>query len=255
MTRIVGHRGGRDLWPENSLTGFRNLLNVPVDAVEFDVHLSDFGELLVVHDAFLDRTTETAGPVRMLSPKLRRSIRLEDSSDHVPTLEEVLEIYAESPFELHVELKPDERGRPYPGLIEKAAAVLARFGLEERSLLTSFNLDVLSEIKRVAPSARRLCSVNARSAEAPGLEETLRSAAEHAHVVAVQKDLFAPEWDLTTRLIPLERLGVWVPNTREELAHWLQRRPGFLTTDDPVLAVAVRAEHDREQLRGSRPCP
>ena len=47
MTKIVGHRGARNIWPENSLTGFRNVLALNVDAVEFDVHLTDAGELVV----------------------------------------------------------------------------------------------------------------------------------------------------------------------------------------------------------------
>ena len=40
MPLIIGHRGGRHLWPENSLYGFRKLLELPVDGVEFDVHLT-----------------------------------------------------------------------------------------------------------------------------------------------------------------------------------------------------------------------
>ena len=64
MTKITGHRGARNLWPENSMTGFRNVLDLGVDAIEFDVHLTDAGELVVIHDATLDRTTDRTGPVR-----------------------------------------------------------------------------------------------------------------------------------------------------------------------------------------------
>lgn len=45
MTHITGHRGARNLWPENSLTGFRNTLELDVDATKFDVHLTDAGNL------------------------------------------------------------------------------------------------------------------------------------------------------------------------------------------------------------------
>ena len=58
MVMIVGHRGGRNLWPENSLSGFRKLAAMPVEGVEFDVHLTGGGELLVIHDPTLDRTTD-----------------------------------------------------------------------------------------------------------------------------------------------------------------------------------------------------
>ncbi len=92
MTFITGHRGGRNLWPENSLEGFRNVLDLGVDAVEFDVHLTDAGELVVIHDATLERTTEGQGPVRGLTPEARSSTRLRDSDETVPTLADVLEV-------------------------------------------------------------------------------------------------------------------------------------------------------------------
>src|SRR6185437_4333063 len=64
MIRILGHRGGRELWPENSLQGFRNAIALGVDAVEFDVHLSADDEVMVMHDPSLDRTTTGDGLVR-----------------------------------------------------------------------------------------------------------------------------------------------------------------------------------------------
>src|SRR4051812_4279469 len=107
---IVGHRGARNLWAENSLAGFRNLLGLKVESVEFDVHLSQAGELLVIHDATLDRTTERTGRLSGLVAGEYRSVILKDTDERIPTLEEVLEIYASTDFELHVELKADADG-------------------------------------------------------------------------------------------------------------------------------------------------
>ncbi|MDN3714450.1 glycerophosphodiester phosphodiesterase family protein [Paracoccus cavernae] len=70
MSRIMAHRGARNLWAENSMLGFRNILPHGFDAVEFDVHLTDAGEM-VIHDATLDRTTTGSGPVRALTPEAR----------------------------------------------------------------------------------------------------------------------------------------------------------------------------------------
>ena len=63
MVLIVGHRGARNLWPENSLDGFRRTRDLGVDAVEFDVHLARDGDLVVIHDPTLERTTEGTGTV------------------------------------------------------------------------------------------------------------------------------------------------------------------------------------------------
>ena len=96
--RIIGHRGARDLWPENSRLGFRKVLTLDVQGVEFDVHPTADGRLAVIHDPTLDRTTDATGPVAARSAAaLRESVRLRGTEDEgVPLLEEVLDILAPS---------------------------------------------------------------------------------------------------------------------------------------------------------------
>ncbi|MCC7274989.1 MAG: glycerophosphodiester phosphodiesterase, partial [Alphaproteobacteria bacterium] len=55
MVMIVGHRGARNLWPENSLAGFRRTAALGVEAVEFDVHGTRDGGIVVIHDPALER--------------------------------------------------------------------------------------------------------------------------------------------------------------------------------------------------------
>ena len=89
MPLIIGHRGGRHLWPENSLYGFRKLLELPVDGVEFDVHLTKAGELLIIHDPTLDRTTDRSGPVADLPAGEHRKVVLKESDgEAIPTLDD-----------------------------------------------------------------------------------------------------------------------------------------------------------------------
>jgi glycerophosphoryl diester phosphodiesterase len=67
VIKLIAHRGARNLWAENSLEGFRRTADLPVDAVELDLHLSRDGEVVVIHDPLLDRTTTGEGPVAALS--------------------------------------------------------------------------------------------------------------------------------------------------------------------------------------------
>src|SRR5690606_25099993 len=102
MSRIMAHRGARNLWAENSLFGFRKTLQYGFDAVEFDVHLTDEGEMVVIHDATLERTTSGSGNVRKLTSDARQKLRLRDPNGELigecpPTLEEVLAILAQDP--------------------------------------------------------------------------------------------------------------------------------------------------------------
>ncbi|MBX6374900.1 MAG: glycerophosphodiester phosphodiesterase, partial [Acetobacteraceae bacterium] len=75
--QIASHRGGAFLWPENSMTAFRETARLPVDQVECDVHLSADGEVVIMHDATLDRTTDARGPVVARSAaELRTAVRV-----------------------------------------------------------------------------------------------------------------------------------------------------------------------------------
>lgn len=60
---VIAHRGGKGLWPENSLFAFERASDLGVDMLEMDLHLSSDGELVVIHDRTLNRTTNGQGRV------------------------------------------------------------------------------------------------------------------------------------------------------------------------------------------------
>lgn len=64
---VIAHRGGMGLWPENSLLAFDRARALGVDMLEMDLRLSSDGELVVIHDRTLERTTDGEGPVAALS--------------------------------------------------------------------------------------------------------------------------------------------------------------------------------------------
>lgn len=243
MTHITGHRGARNLWPENSLAGFHNVLSLPVEAIEFDVHLTDAGELVVIHDAMLDRTTEGTGPVRLLSPEARSQIHLKSSAETIPTLAEVLTVLASSGRKLHIELKASETGDPYPEIVERVTEEIDRFGIADRSCLTSFDTLVLQACREHAPQIPRLVSVNAHwAARQGGLKSFLARIDDLVEIVAIHHELLDEQWELVSSLLPLHRLCVWTLNDAELIRKWLNRGVGHLTTDSPDLALQLRAE-------------
>jgi glycerophosphoryl diester phosphodiesterase len=99
---IIGHRGAAGLKPENTLPSFRTAVAMGVQAVELDVHLCE-GELVVIHDASLERTTNGTGEV---SGTTFFSLRQLDAGAgaHIPTLAEVLAVLP-AEVGLNVELK------------------------------------------------------------------------------------------------------------------------------------------------------
>ncbi len=248
MTTIMAHRGARNLWAENSLQGFRNVLELGVEAVEFDRHLGAGGEVLVIHDATLERTTTGSGPVRLLNETTRHDLRLIDPQgevdEGVPLLSEVLEILAPVPgLRLLPEFKGDENGHYDPALIPAAVDIFRAYGLESRTTLHSFEADVLFAIAQTAPEFDRMISVNQDWADRQGgIEAFLTRYRDLVSCFGVHHDLFAAEFERITAMVPLERLGVWTLNDPDLIAHWLDRGPGYLTTDNPRLAQSIQTQ-------------
>src|SRR5215475_2485207 len=95
--RVAAHRGGALLWPENSLRAFRGALGLGADFLETDVHLSADGEVMVIHDPTLERTTTGRGAVRenRLGDLGRVRLKAADGAvtdEPVPTLGALLDL-------------------------------------------------------------------------------------------------------------------------------------------------------------------
>jgi glycerophosphoryl diester phosphodiesterase len=235
MVQIIGHRGARNLWPENSLEGFRRTRDLGVDAVEFDVHVARDGELVVIHDPSLERTTKGAGPVADRTAK-------ELAAMGVPGLEAVLDVYAGTPIELHIEIKTDVLGRPYEGLEKRLLDVIAGRKLGQQPIVTSFVPEILETVRRLSPNQRVLGSLDRRSAEIfGGLPAALdRFAVIGNCMIAVEKGLLSDSLELCLRRVGGEFLGAWVPNEADDIAQWLARPIRQITTDRPDVALALR---------------
>lgn len=249
MPQIMAHRGARNLWAENSCLGFRETARHGFDGIEFDLHLTDAGEIVVIHDPTLDRTTDGSGRTRDLTPDSRRALRLRGPDgalidEGVPSLEEVLEILApHGETDLYVELKSDETSTPYPGLVEKTVEALRRFGLAERSVLHSFDVEVVCHVRATAPDLRRLISVNRDWAERQGgIAAFLRQVDDLVDIVGIHHELFESEFDLISRLRPLKSCSVWTINEPALIRRWIERAPGFLVSDNPVLLRELMQE-------------
>jgi glycerophosphoryl diester phosphodiesterase len=250
---IVGHRGARNLWPENSLGGFRKLIASGADAVEFDVQETRDGTAVVIHDPLLDRTTEGTGPVRdrtgaeVLATRLREGQGVQgeqggDKGECVPSLTEVLRLFAPTRMELHVEIKTDAAGELPAGAVARMVQALHDAGVAQRSYLTCFVPEVLEQVLACWPGGRVLASLDHRSAEMMGgIGRALaRYAAMPGCVVAVEKKLLAATWSQCLAALGTGRLGAWVINEPDEIAHWLAMPIRQITTDRPDLALAAR---------------
>jgi glycerophosphoryl diester phosphodiesterase len=242
MVMIVGHRGARNLWPENSLEGLRKLMELGVEAVEFDVHLTSDGGLAVIHDPTLERTTLGSGPVGAKTLSELQATPLRDSSECIPSLDQVLNVLRDSSLELHIELKTDVTGNAYRGMEMEVLKTVARHGLQQRSILTCFMLEVLEEVRSLDPAMSLLASVDRRSVEMlGGFELAMRRLESVPGIyVAVEKALLVHTMEEFTARFGADRIGAWVPNDEVELEYWLNQPIRQITTDRPDIALRRR---------------
>lgn len=111
----IGHRGTKGYEPENTLVSFQKAIDMQVNGIELDVHLSLDGELMVIHDETIDRTTNGKGEVNKFTRAELQNFNIE-GNNKIPTLTEVLDLVNQRCF-INIELKGIETAQPVTQLI------------------------------------------------------------------------------------------------------------------------------------------
>lgn len=141
MTLIASHRGGAHLWPENTRLAFSRTAKLDVDLVEFDVHQTRDGSLVVYHDALIDRMTDGKGAIADFShEELMRHVVIGSDGETISTLAETIDIFGPSPVDLRLEIKTKADGKPYEGMEGRIVDELLTTGMLTRTMITSFAL-------------------------------------------------------------------------------------------------------------------
>ncbi|MDQ0231909.1 glycerophosphodiester phosphodiesterase [Metabacillus malikii] len=154
MTNIFGHRGAAGHYPENTMISFMAAYEAGADGIELDVQMTKDGELVVIHDETIDRTTTGAGYVHTYTYKeLSRFDASYTFSQYkgkatVPTLIEVLEWAKQKNIIVNVELKNGIIH--YPGLEEKVIHLIEKLNMNKQVIISSFNHYSLVECKKIS---------------------------------------------------------------------------------------------------------
>jgi len=241
MTDIASHRGGALLWPENSRIAFENTARLPVEQVEFDVHPTRDGKIVVIHDGTLDRTTDGTGPVATRDwADLQRVTLKGTDGQRMLLLDEVVEIFRPTPIVLRVEIKCDPDRVPYPSHAEKVMAALKQAGMLERSVVTSFQLDTVLDATRHARPIGHVWLVLPQLQVDLGLDRVIATAkASGVPMLGLRQNMLNAEVVATVRKAGLG-IGGWACNDAAAIARLLELEVDVFTTDRPDLALAQR---------------
>ncbi len=246
------HRGGAQLWPENTLEAFAGALDLGVSHIESDVHRTRDGHLVLFHDARVERTTNGSGYIRDFTlselKQLDAGYRFYQGGRYpframghtIPTLEEALERFPG--VRLNLELKQRE-----PDIVRPMWDLIERRGLHDQLLIAASFDPLVQEFREVS---------RGRVATSAGTRESLR------FLIAARLGLWRweePAYDalqlpvkvgvvpvVTRRLVDVaHRLGiqvhVWTIDSSDEMrALWRLGVDGIMSDRPDLLVDSVR---------------
>jgi len=146
----IGHRGACGYEPENTLLSFKKALELNVDMIELDVYLCKTGELVVIHDDKVDRTTNGSGYVKEKSFEELRQLDA-GKGEKIPTLQEVLDL-TNKKARVNIELKGEGTAKPVSKVIEKY--VKEKGWSYDDFLVSSFNHYELLKFSKLNPKVK-----------------------------------------------------------------------------------------------------
>ena len=239
MALVIAHRTAAALAPENSLQGIRQAALCRADWVELDVRLSRDGELVLMHDERLDRTTSGCGLVGETSLEELKGLHLRnrdgsmDQNSAVPTLQEAVHLAGEMELGLVIEMK--EEG--LEGLIAECIS-------GEDCMVTSFYHTSLCELSEISTLKTGII-ISALPINPVRL--ALEAGASAIFPRRVNARLFKEAHQQGLAVYP------WTVNSREEGGWMLRLGADGLVTDDPCL---LRDTADQPaQATGRDNCP
>lgn len=232
--KVFGHRGGRTLYPENTLAAFAGALKAGAHGIELDVQRCASGELVVIHDATLQRTTNGAGRVIDATlPELKRLdagswFKEEFFAEQIPTLLEVLDLVNGNAV-VNIELK--NTPVDYPGIEDDLMETLSHYKYQDQLIISSFDHQLL---KRVSDLGDFTIGVLAGCIFYD----------INGYAAALDADWWHPPFDLL-RVDAVDdahsvelKVNTWTVNGPENWRAALQMGVDAITTDDPDGLIA-----------------
>lgn len=214
MPAVIAHRGASGYAPENTLPAFEKAVQMKSDAIECDIHETSDGYLVVHHDFEIGRIFAGKGLIRDMTlrelKKLDSGVRFgaEFKNTSIPTLDEMLDIVKVLSF-INIEIKSNPVF--YPNIVKKTAAVLKAYKMIEKTIISSFDHELLRSVKEECP-ALRTGILYGEPIEAPHIyAKKLKASALHPHF-----NLVNPEMMAECRKNGIA-VNAWTPNTPEEI--------------------------------------
>ncbi len=239
MVQIFAHRGFSGYYPENTMLAFQKVAEETVaDGIELDIQLTKDGEIVIMHDEMLDRTTNGSGwlkdhtleELKMLSVGV--NVKGFFPRQTIPTLREYFTWLKTTKLITNIELKTSYF--EYEGIEEKLIAMVKEFGLEDQIWYSSFNHYTVARIKKLMPEAKCGLLTDTWLMNIGEYAASQGAASVNARTYFCAKEGVAA--DLHAHNIALQ---AWTPNDAEMMQELVGAGVDVLITNYPDIAAKV----------------
>ncbi len=248
---LFAHRGGAALWPENTLFAFQHAAELGVDVLELDVHLTADGDLVVIHDATVDRTTNGTGRVKDMTVAQLKDL---DAAYHfttddgatfpyrgqgitIPTLEEILTAFPT--YRINIEIKDDDLQAA-----DRLSEIIDAFHAQDRVIVVSFHDEPLTHFRKLQPHIATGAGLGeTRTFYLLSMLHLWRFHRAHADAYQVPIEKGMAHFDRAGFIDHAHRLNqqvhFWTINDADEMRRLLALGADGIMTDRPDLGMEV----------------
>ncbi len=235
-TLVFGHRGASKYAPMNTLTAFELAAEQGADGVELDVHRTKDGELVIVHDFTVDKTTDGSGVVQEMTLAELKSLDAgrwfsdEFVGVRVPTLGEVFEAVGQKLI-INVEIKSVTQDTD--GVEQLIADMIVAHNMEDRVIVSSFNPLALHRFRAISPDIPiGFLYMAGEFEEAWALIDNLPHEARHPYHEMIDASYI--DWARENDY----RVNTWTVNSLERAEHLAKLGTDLIITDHPDKIIA-----------------
>ncbi|MDN3016580.1 glycerophosphodiester phosphodiesterase [Paenibacillus sp. BSR1-1] len=240
MTQIFAHRGYSALFAENTMGAFIEAEKAGADGLELDVQLTKDGEIVVIHDEKVDRTTTGKGFVKDFLYKEIRKFNANKNGlkkEAIPSLAEVLEWLKTNKLICNIELKNGLI--PYEGMEEKVIKLVRKYGLSDRIIISSFNHYSIVQSYRLAPEIET-APLFIEGIYMPWIySQAIRAKGIHPKHSSMSDNIFINTMQNGIAVRP------YTVNKDADMHRFFNINCTAFITDDPVKALRIRKQYEK----------
>lgn len=256
-TLVIAHRGGLTHAPENTLEAFRHGENIGVDILEYDVFITADGELVVIHDETVDRTTNGSGRVNELTLEEIQSLdagyhfeddngeySFQDSGVYIPSVKEVFQEFGHK--RQLIELKATNDPERYEEMIQEMWRLIEEHDMHDTVLIASFDHDINLRFRDVSEGSVAIGAGEQETRQFVTLHKAFLNAvyqptADAFQLPTEQEGFNLADWKL---IRGAENRGMavyyWTINDEETMLELMDLGAHGIMTDNPERLIELR---------------